>query len=309
MARVGKVGIQYFSHDVDMMQDKKMRLLKAKFGLIGYAVYLRLLEEIYRDKGYYAKADDDFNILFSDDINLNIDEYIMILNYCLSSNLFDKNLYEKYSILTSERIQKNYCAASERRKEIDFFKEYLLTDVAALYTKKEDVNILALNADILPLNDNILALNADIGTQSKVKESKRKKSKKTIVGSEDLWALYPLKQGKAKAIKKIPQLLEAYGLDQMTRCVDRYKAYVDKKRLVDFPDLKYKNGDTFFNGGFEDFLDDNFDINIMNTTKPKRNGNKNQKEELSPERKKAYEDMEQGFAEDLWPDMGEGDEC
>ena len=70
MARKGKVGIDYFSHDVDMLQDKKIKIIKAKHGLVGYAVYLRLLEELYRENGYYLQIVEDFNILFSDENRL-----------------------------------------------------------------------------------------------------------------------------------------------------------------------------------------------------------------------------------------------
>lgn len=165
MPRVGKVGIDYFSHDVDMLQDKKLRILKAKHNLLGYAVYLRLLEEIYRDNGYYIIADDNYNILFADENNLDYNVYILILNDCINIGLFDKSLYEQYSVLTSRRIQENYCRAIERRKEVAFIKDFLLIDV------NKHVNIKAINV-------NILSLNVDSGTQSKSKEKEKEKVNK-----------------------------------------------------------------------------------------------------------------------------------
>src|SRR5690554_5529978 len=108
MARMNKVGIDYFSHDVDMLQDRKIMLIKAKHGLLGYAVYLRLLEELYRDEGYFLSIDGEFNILFADTNNVDINVYENILNDCIKYELFDKNLFDAYSILTSRRIQKNY---------------------------------------------------------------------------------------------------------------------------------------------------------------------------------------------------------
>lgn len=159
MARQGKVGIDYFSHDVDMLNDRKVKLLKAKHGLIGYAVYLRLLEELYRDKGYYLLVDDDFNILFADDNNLDYDVYILILNECIEQKLFNTELFDKYNILSSERVQTNYLAATERRKTVDMYKEYLLIDL--------------LDDDIKSDNVNILILNENIGTQSKKKVNKK----------------------------------------------------------------------------------------------------------------------------------------
>lgn len=160
MARETKAGISYFSHDTDMLQDRKIRIIKAKHKLIGYAVFLRLLEELYRDKGYYLLADEEFNILFADDNNLDLNVYILILNDCIKGGLFDSELYKKYSILTSKRIQTNYIEATERRKNIYIYKEYLL-----------------LNVDNEWQNVNIQALNADICTQSKVEQIKTNKNK------------------------------------------------------------------------------------------------------------------------------------
>ena len=158
MARQCKVGIDYFSHDVDMLNDKKVKLIKAKHGLLGYAVYLRLLEELYRDKGYYLQIDEDFNILFADENNLDYNVYILMLNDCIKNELFNARMYETYSILTSKRIQSNYVEATQRRKEVEFSSEYLIIDLEGVY--KDEVNV------------NILTLNDDISTQSKAQYSR-----------------------------------------------------------------------------------------------------------------------------------------
>jgi len=185
MARKGKVGIDYFSHDVDMLHDRKVKILKAKHGLLGYAVYLRLLEELYRDKGYYLQVDEDFNILFSDDNNLDYNVYILMLNDCIKHELFDSNLYNEYKILTAKRVQENYLSATERRKEVEMIDKYLLLDL-------EDANIKSDNV-------NILTLNANIGTQSK-KKVKRKEKEKEIKTPFDV-ALDEFKKHR-KALKK-----------------------------------------------------------------------------------------------------------
>lgn len=84
---------------------------------------------------------------------------------------------------------------------------------------------------------------------------------------EEIWRLYPLKQGKANAIKKIPKLLKQYGKEQIIRCIDRYIQYVDNQRKNGFSELKYKNGSTFFNTGYVDYLDCNYQEDII--AKPK----------------------------------------
>ncbi|WP_317312224.1 hypothetical protein [Clostridium thermobutyricum] len=71
--------------------------------------------------------------------------------------------------------------------------------------------------------------------------------------------MYPKKQGKLKAIIKIPKLINEYGIEQMERCVKRYIEYVENERKTGFKDLQYKNGQTFFNSGYMDYLDENFE--------------------------------------------------
>lgn len=69
--------------------------------------------------------------------------------------------------------------------------------------------------------------------------------------AQDIWELYPNKKGKAQAMKKIPKLLETLGKDVLAECVKKYSAEVkgkDKQFIL--------NGSTFFNGRYEDYLDD-----------------------------------------------------
>lgn len=174
MARKHKIGIDYFSHDVDMLQDKKVKLLKAKFGLVGYAVYNRLLEEIYRDKGYFLKIDEDFTLLFCDESKIDYEKFIVILNECIDKELFNKEIFEEFNIITSKRIQINYMEATKRRSRVEFLKEYLLVNNKEI---SEHYNLKKVNVNINNLNVNINEVNADISTQRKGKERKEKESK------------------------------------------------------------------------------------------------------------------------------------
>lgn len=72
---------------------------------------------------------------------------------------------------------------------------------------------------------------------------------------EDIWNMYPNKKGKAQAIKKIPKILSKYGKEHIARCVERYVKEV-KGKETQF----VLNGSTFFNGRFEDYLDENYKL-------------------------------------------------
>lgn len=68
------------------------------------------------------------------------------------------------------------------------------------------------------------------------------------------WQCYPRKKGKGsvKPSQK-KRLLNDVGLEQMLRCIERYKQYVVGK---DEQYIMY--GSTFFNSGYVDYLDENY---------------------------------------------------
>lgn len=65
-----------------------------------------------------------------------------------------------------------------------------------------------------------------------------------------LWNLYPRKEGKAKAIAKLPKLIEKYGFEKVREAVEAYAEEVQdrEKQFI-------KHGSTFFNGGILDYID------------------------------------------------------
>lgn len=168
MARPCKTGLDFFSFDCVL--DDKLRLIEAEFGSKGFTVVVKLWQKIYRDKGYYCEWNDDLMLLFATDevtdcgVNL-VNEIVLA---CIRRHIFSKELYEKYHILTSRGIQKRYAMATAERKRVDWKKEYLLIDIPKN-------SVISADNSINPPNN----------PQSKVKESKRKKSKgNNIVPSE-----------------------------------------------------------------------------------------------------------------------------
>jgi hypothetical protein len=78
-------------------------------------------------------------------------------------------MFDIYKILTSSGIQKRYVEAIKRRKEITIEESYWLIDVP-------DISGVAVFYSSLEVNVDINSINDDISTQSKVKESKVKKT-------------------------------------------------------------------------------------------------------------------------------------
>ena len=56
----------------------------------------------------------------------------------------------------------------------------------------------------------------------------------------------------------MPKLIKDYGKEQLIRAIERYNKYVEDERRKGFRTLKYKNESTFWNGGFVDYLDDEY---------------------------------------------------
>lgn len=71
---------------------------------------------------------------------------------------------------------------------------------------------------------------------------------------EKLWKLYPVKKGKGQVSIAAKQRLLKVGYEEMARAIDRYKADLEK----DSGWRKPQNGSTFFNSGYVDYLDENY---------------------------------------------------
>lgn len=72
---------------------------------------------------------------------------------------------------------------------------------------------------------------------------------------ETLWKMYPNKRGKTQVTDKDKQKLLEIGLEEMTRAIERYKKYIEANKDWYRP----KNGSTFFKGGYEDYLGDDYE--------------------------------------------------
>lgn len=84
--------------------------------------------------------------------------------------------------------------------------------------------------------------------------SEKNSSTKTYEVFEKLWSLYPEKKGKNQVSKKSKEAIEKIGIEKMTIALKKYIADVEKQRKEGFKELKYKNGSTWFNSGYEDYL-------------------------------------------------------
>ena len=66
-----------------------------------------------------------------------------------------------------------------------------------------------------------------------------------------LWDLYPKKAGMSSVSKKAKAALYKAGFDVVAAAIENYKAQIHRENR----DMQYvKNGSTFFNGAWEEFV-------------------------------------------------------
>lgn len=262
-----KIGLDYF--DFACYTDEKIKLIQAEFGLKGFAIVVKLLQKIYGELGYYCEWNNDSSLLFAsengassrDEKNL-IEE---IVSACIRRGIFSQEIYLKYGILTSEKIQETYLNATSRRDRIEMKKEYLLVSVAKI-NKNVVVNEVSVN---------INSINVDRNAQSR-EEKSREENIKTLCKAdaealfEKVWKIYPLKRGKGQVSLAAKLRLLEVGYDELVRAIDRYKAELEK----DSEWRKPQNGSTFFNSGYIDYLDVNYVPSASSRQKDKNQFNR-----------------------------------
>lgn len=148
MARKFEFSLKYFPHDTDMAYDRSVRKLTKRFGAVGYGVFLRILESIYK-VGHFVYCSDEFLFDILDSLNMDADDGQLIkdiVGYCAEIGLFDNDMYMLSNVLTSHGIQERYFFAKEQSITRAITKqslpeyEYLLIDIHNEFAKPNDIS-------------------------------------------------------------------------------------------------------------------------------------------------------------------------
>ena len=166
MARPLSRGIEYYPLDVDFMNDIKIRKIMKSCGPNSIAIIILLLGNIYGDEGYFMKWDEDVCFLVADEVGAKEVYVKEVLKKCLQVDLFSNELFEKYKIITSKGIQKRFFEITKRRKRENLIDEYLLVNVTETIVTEAETIVTEAETGVI----------VSKSTQSKVKESKVKKS-------------------------------------------------------------------------------------------------------------------------------------
>lgn len=91
--------------------------------------------------------------------------------------------------------------------------------------------------------------NGLVDQERKNKERLKKNEHEQFFNS--IWQLYPNKKGKASLKAKQKEILFGIGFEVLSKCIERYKSTKEDWKA-------WQHGSTFFNSGYVDFLDDNY---------------------------------------------------
>ena len=177
MARPKKQGLLYFSFDTDFFySDRRIKALRARFGNDGIVLYIWILCEAYKDKGYYLIYDDDCIDNMMTDLGLTEGFIKQIMEYLASRSLLTQIsiLASPVTTITSPGIQKRYQEAMKGQKRtVDVNGEIWLL------SKEETASFIKVtqNEAISEKNHSISEKNHSISEKNPLKEKKVKERK------------------------------------------------------------------------------------------------------------------------------------
>lgn len=224
MARPTKKGLDYFPLDVDFLSDLKVRRIIKACGKEAVHILVALLANIYRDEGYYVLWDDDLAFLVADEVGTKEGTVEELVRKAVQVKFFDKDIFDKYSVLTSKAIQNRYILATKERKKVELEFKYLLTN--------------EVNRSNISINGRNNSVNQGNNQQSKVKESKEKEIKEDATAGESasletfqkLW-LFP----NVVQVEELLNLVDIYG-DELVEAAIKLAGSKDvpKNRAISF---------------------------------------------------------------------------
>jgi len=224
VARPTKKGLDYFPLDVDFLSDLKVRRIIKACGKEAVHILVALLANIYRDEGYYVLWDDDLAFLVADEVGTKEGTVEELVRKAVQVKFFDKDIFDKYSVLTSKGIQNRYILATKERKKVELEFKYLLTN--------------EVNRSNISINGRNNSVNQGNNQQSKVKESKEKEIKEDATAGESaslgtfqkLW-LFP----NVVQVEDLLNLVDIYG-DELVEAAIKLAGSKDvpKNRAISF---------------------------------------------------------------------------
>ncbi len=294
--RQNKVGLDYFELDCHM--DDKIKLIEAEFGLKGFAIIVKLYQSIYSGYGYYCEWTPDISLLwamqlgispsgggkgfgiatgkvslsdsqgrFGTAVDASLSDYPdnlinKVIAASIRRDIFSKELFGKYRILTSSGIQKRYLNATSKREKVELKEEYLLISVPQ---NRQNVVIKSISSDRNAISD---------GRNAQSREEKSKEEyippKSPVKRFEEYWAIYPKKRSRMLAEQAyIDAVLSNVPEQDLIDAATNYTEYVG---ILETQERYIKNPDRFISDNtFMEYLPEVYKKPVAKATTNKFN--------------------------------------
>lgn len=126
MVRKINKGIIFYPMEANHTSNKRIRLLFNDHDSDGYWIWSNIISYGYRQHGYYFHANTEDIELMASDCRKSPELIEQVILSCVKRGLFDKEIYEQYSVLTNDRMQVNYLRATyenRRKGSIVYFSQ------------------------------------------------------------------------------------------------------------------------------------------------------------------------------------------
>ena len=243
----------YFSQ----LEQKKMR--KQEHGKDMQIIYLRMMLYSLGRNGciYYQNVYDTIEEELAEEFDEDVELIKETVKYLLDNNMIsveDSNI----SIPEVDRITGSECYSAERMRRMREKKKASQCDSGVTVSDDSVTGCDEENRDeILDTRNESVECkvkekdNASVPDGTKKAPDKTKKEASELF--EKVWALYPSKKGKGQVSDTQKKKLLKIGEEELTRAIERYKADLSRDEW-----RKPQNGSTFFNSGYVDYLDENW---------------------------------------------------
>ena len=255
-----KKRIDYSGWSVDIFSnDTKIDKLLDAQGWAGFGVYFYLCQMAFGGDGYFYEWCYDLCATTARKMGggMGAGTVRETVDYCLRIGLFDKGLFDRWGVLTSRGIQKNYLVVlkNKNRSGTQIYSEYWLLDK----NKKEDYQ----GVIFVPKIKKSVGANDDSLAQkdSKVKERVFIPPISPAESFEQFWDVYPNKVRRSMAETAYCDMILSGMVteEQLVAAAKNYAEYCEIQKI----DKIYHPNNFISKCVFDDFLPENY-------KKPKR---------------------------------------
>lgn len=139
MARPTKNNCDYFPHDSGMRNHKKVKAIRSKFGISGYAIWSMILEHLTGSDGnVFPYTDLEFELM-SGDFGISATEIRGVVDYCISLEL----IFNKKGFISSESLDERLAPVYEKRGKAKELSKNQLRDNGKFASSNPDSTVVS----------------------------------------------------------------------------------------------------------------------------------------------------------------------